>query len=61
MHKGTASVNVDGRMIDIAYVERSRRTLVRADDIKDMEKRKEEALRGTDSMEETLRAAFDNI
>lgn len=43
MEKGTASVNVDGRMIDIAYVERSRRTLARADAITDMEKRKEES------------------
>jgi hypothetical protein len=61
MRKGTASVNVDGRMIDIASAERCRRVLTRADAIADMDGRKEEALRDPDSLEEKLRAAIDEI
>ena len=61
LEEGTASVNVDGRMIDIASAERCRRVLARADAISAMEKRKEKALRAPDSMEEKLRAALDKI
>jgi citrate lyase subunit beta/citryl-CoA lyase len=59
--EGTASVNVDGRMIDIASAERCRRILTRADAIADMDRRKEEALRDPNSLEEKLRAAIDEI
>jgi citrate lyase subunit beta / citryl-CoA lyase len=41
----TASVNVDGRMIDIASAERCRKVLERADAIADMEERKHVALK----------------
>ena len=56
---GTASVNVDGRMIDIASAVRCRRVLARADAISAMEKRKEDALGDPDSMEKKLRAALE--
>jgi len=56
---GTASVNVDGRMIDIASAERCRRILRRADAITEMEQRKEDALKDPDSVEERLRAAIE--
>ncbi len=56
---GTASVNVDGRMIDIASAERCRRILERADAIAEMDRRKEEALRDPGSMEERIRAAIE--
>lgn len=58
---GTASVNVDGRMIDIASAERCRRVLTRADAIADVDRRKDEALRDPNSLEEKLRAAIDEI
>jgi citrate lyase subunit beta/citryl-CoA lyase len=61
MKKGTASVNVDGRMIDIASAERCRRVLARADAIADMDRRKDEALKDPYSLEEKLRAAIDEI
>ncbi|MGD2201447.1 MAG: CoA ester lyase [Candidatus Bathyarchaeota archaeon] len=62
MQSGTASVNVDGRMIDIASAERCRRILVRADAIAEMERRKREALKDPDSMEEKLWASiYENI
>jgi citrate lyase subunit beta/citryl-CoA lyase len=61
MRKGTASVSVDGRMIDIASAERCRRVLTRADAIANIERRKEEALRDPDSLEEKLRATIDEI
>jgi citrate lyase subunit beta/citryl-CoA lyase len=56
---GTASVNVDGRMIDIASAERCRRVLTRADTIAEMDRRKEEALKEPDSLEDKLRAALE--
>jgi citrate lyase subunit beta/citryl-CoA lyase len=40
---GTASVNVDGRMIDIASAERSKKILERAEAIEAMDKRKKNA------------------
>jgi len=58
LKEGTASVNVDGRMIDIASAERCRKILDRADAIAEMNRRKEEALRDSDSVEERLRAAI---
>ena len=61
LRKGTASVNVDGRMIDIASAERCRRILERADAIAEMDRRKEEAMKDPDSVEERLRAAIENI
>ena len=61
LKKGTASVNVDGRMIDIASAERCRRILGRADAIADMERRKNEALKDPDAFEKKLRAAIDEI
>jgi citrate lyase subunit beta/citryl-CoA lyase len=61
MKKGTASVNVDGRMIDIASAERCRRVLTRADAIANMDRRKNEALEYPDSLEEKLRAAIDEV
>ena len=57
--KGTASVNVDGRMIDIASVERCKRIVTRADAINEMERRKEEALKDPDSFEERLRSLIE--
>lgn len=49
---------MDGRMIDVASAERCRRTLDRADAIADMNRRKKEALRDSDSVEKRLRAAI---
>jgi citrate lyase subunit beta/citryl-CoA lyase len=57
--KGTASVNVDGRMIDIASVERCKRIVSRANAINRMEQRKEEALKEPDSLEERLRSLIE--
>ena len=43
LEEGTASVNVDGRMIDIASAERCRKILERADAIEAMDRRKSKA------------------
>jgi citrate lyase subunit beta/citryl-CoA lyase len=56
---GTASVSVDGRMIDIASVERCKRILERASAISEMEERKERAMRDPDKLEEKIRSAID--
>ncbi|MFH2110749.1 MAG: CoA ester lyase [Candidatus Bathyarchaeota archaeon] len=61
LRKGTASVNVDGRMIDIASAERCRRVLRRADAITGMDRRKSEALKDPDLVESKLRTALDDI
>ncbi len=61
VREGTASVNVNGRMIDVASAERCRRILGRANAIADMERRKDEALKDPDTLEERLRAAIDKI
>jgi citrate lyase subunit beta/citryl-CoA lyase len=61
MRSGTASVSVDGRMIDIASAERCRRILTRADAIADMNRRKEEALRDPNSLEEKLKVSIDEV
>jgi len=45
LEEGTASVNVDGRMIDIASAERCRNILERADAIKAMDRRKRNAMK----------------
>jgi citrate lyase subunit beta/citryl-CoA lyase len=59
LKKGTASVNVDGRMIDIASAERCRRILNRADAVAKMNHRKEEAMKDPASLEERLRDAIE--
>ena len=59
LKEGTASVNVDGRMIDIASAERCRRILEREDAVAEMDRRRSEALRDPDSVEERLRAAIE--
>jgi len=59
LRRGTASVNVDGRMIDIASAERCRRVLRRAYAIEVMDNRKSEALKDPGSVESRLRAAID--
>jgi len=59
LRDGTASVNVDGRMIDIASAERCRRILDRVEAIEEMNRRKELALKDPDSLEERLRAAIE--
>ena len=61
VERGTASVNVDGRMIDIASAVRCKRVLARAENIAEMDKRKEDALRDPDSLEQKLRAAIEEI
>ena len=61
LKEGTASVNVDGRMIDIASAERCRKILERVVAIEEMDRRKNEALKDPDSLEEKLRdAIFEN-
>ena len=61
LRKGTASVNVDGRMIDIASAERCRRILERADAVAEMNQRKVEALKDPDSVEIRLRASIESV
>jgi citrate lyase subunit beta/citryl-CoA lyase len=61
LEEGTASVSVDGRMIDIASAERCRRVLGRADAIAERENAKREALEDPDALEQLLRAAIEKI
>jgi len=61
LRDGTASVNVDGRMIDIASAERCRRILDRAVAVALMDRRKEESMKDPDAVEERLRAAIENM
>lgn len=61
LRQGTASVNVDGRMVDIATVERCRTILKRVDAITSMEKRKKKALTDTEGLEEKIRKSIDNV
>jgi len=61
LRKGTASVNVDGRMIDIASAERCRRVLRRVAATTSMDGRKSEAMKDPDSVESKLKAAIDEI
>lgn len=58
---GTASVNVDGRMIDIASAERCRKILKRAVAIEEMDRKKNAALKDPESLENKLRNAIFNI
>ena len=48
-------------MIDAASAERCRRILEQTDAISEMDRRKSEAIRDLDSVEERLGAAIDNI
>jgi len=61
LRSGTASVNVDGRMIDIASAERCRRVLRRAAAIAAMDERKNEAMRDPIAVEARLRTAIDRV
>jgi citrate lyase subunit beta/citryl-CoA lyase len=60
VERGTASVSVDGRMIDIASAVRCKRVLARAEAIAGMEGGKEEALKDPGSLEQRLRDAIEN-
>jgi citrate lyase subunit beta/citryl-CoA lyase len=55
---GTASVELDGRMIDIATAERCKSIIERAEAIAAFEARKAEALKRSDRLEEELREAI---
>lgn len=59
LREGTASVNVDGRMIDVASAERCRRVIERANAIAEMNRKKNEALKDPDALEDKIRAAID--
>jgi citrate lyase subunit beta/citryl-CoA lyase len=59
--EGTASVSVDGRMIDIASAERCRRVLERAGAIADMDERKNGAMGDPDALERRLRADIEKV
>jgi citrate lyase subunit beta/citryl-CoA lyase len=61
VRRGTASVEVDGRMIDIATAERCRKVMERATAIEKKEKRKSEALRDQDALEERLRLSIEKL
>ena len=61
LERGTASVNLEGRMIDIATAERCRKVLRRAVAIEEMERRKSEALRDPDSLEERIRSSIEAV
>jgi len=61
LEEGTASVSVDGRMIDIASAERCKRVLARADAIAGMDERKREDMEDPDALEQRLRAAIDKV
>ena len=59
--EGTASVSVDGRMIDIASAERCRRVLARAGAIADMDERKNGAMGDPDALERRLWADIEKV
>jgi hypothetical protein len=61
LEEGTASVSVDGRMIDIASAERCKKVLMRADAIAEMDQVKREAMEDPDALEQRLRAAIEKI
>ena len=61
LETGTASVSVDGRMIDIASAERCRRVLARADAIAGMDERRRGALEDPDALEQRLLAAIEKV
>lgn len=55
LKRGTASVNLEGRMIDIASAERCKKIINRVNAINELETRKKKALKDSDSLEERLR------
>ena len=59
LRRGTASVNVDGRMVDIATVERCKIILERFQAIASIEEKKSRALKGSESVEEKMRKAIE--
>ena len=59
LEEGTASVSVDGRMIDIASAERCRRVLARVDAIAGMDERKRGAMEDPEALEQRLRAEIE--
>lgn len=59
MRRGTASVDVDGRMVDVATAERCKIIPERADAIAAMEARKSDAARYLGALENELRAAIE--
>jgi len=61
LERGTASVNLEGRMIDIATAERCRKVLRRAAAIEEMERRKSEALVDPGSLEERIRSSIEAV
>jgi len=61
LERGTASVNLEGRMIDIATAERCRKVLRRAAAIEEMERRKSEALRDPDSLDDRIRSSIEAV
>lgn len=58
VRRGTASVNLNGRMIDVATAERCKKILERANAIADVERRKNKVLKDPDALEEKLRASI---
>jgi citrate lyase subunit beta/citryl-CoA lyase len=61
LKKGIASINVDGRMIDIASAERCRKIIERFKSIEYIEKRKTEAMKNPTLVEEKLRKAIFEV
>jgi len=61
LERGTASVNLEGRMIDIATAERCRKVLRRAAAIEEMERRESEALVDPGSLEERIRSSIEAV
>jgi citrate lyase subunit beta/citryl-CoA lyase len=59
--RGTASVELEGRMIDIATAERCRSIIERADAIAEFEARKTDALKQADRLEGELRDAIARV
>jgi citrate lyase subunit beta/citryl-CoA lyase len=55
LKEGTASVNFEGRMIDIASAERCKKIINKVNAINEIEKRKKKALEDPNSLEEKLR------
>jgi citrate lyase subunit beta/citryl-CoA lyase len=55
LKEGTASVNFEGRMIDIASAERCKKIINKVNVINEIEKRKKKALEDPNSFEEKLR------
>ncbi len=58
LKKGIASINLDGRMIDIAVIIRARRLIARADAIAKWEKIKSAIMKNADAREAEMRKAI---